>query len=103
MCRCKNRKVEQNTGRQIRQFFTPNCQPGSRSAQLPPRRQAHQYPHVGMVDTHSDGMEGKTVWQYDPHTDPALQFDSQRSTIENLIDEALASGAKTACKQRWSS
>lgn len=45
-------------------------------------------PHVGMVDTHSDGVEGKTVWQYDL----ALQFDSQCSTIENLIDEALASG-----------
>lgn len=51
-------------------------------------------PHVGMVDTHSDGVEGKTVWQYDPHIDPALQFDSQRATIENLIDEALASGDK---------
>ncbi len=51
-------------------------------------------PHVGMVDTHSDGVEGKTVWQYDPHIDPTLQFDSQRSTIENLIDEALASGDK---------
>ncbi len=51
-------------------------------------------PHVGMVDTHSDGVEGKTVWQYDPHIDPALQFDCQRSTIENLIDEALASGDK---------
>lgn len=51
-------------------------------------------PHVGMVDTHSDGIEGKTVWQYDPHIDPALQFDSQRIPIENLIDEALASGDK---------
>ncbi len=51
-------------------------------------------PHVGMVDTHSDGVEGKTVWQYDPHIDPALQFDNQRSTVENLIDEALASGDK---------
>jgi|SRR5690606_28228037 len=51
-------------------------------------------PHVGMVDTHSDGVEGKTVWRYDPHIDPALQFDSQRATIENLIDDydALASG-----------
>ena len=51
-------------------------------------------PHVGMVDTHSDGVEGKTVWQYDPHIDPALNFDSHRSIIENLIDEALASGDK---------
>lgn len=51
-------------------------------------------PPVGMVDTYSDGMEGKTVWQYDPHIDPALNFDSHRATIENLIDEALASGDK---------
>ncbi|MBY0474625.1 MAG: site-specific DNA-methyltransferase [Nitrosomonas sp.] len=51
-------------------------------------------PHVGMVDTHSDGVEGKTLWQYDPHIDPALNFDSHRSTIENLIDDALASGDK---------
>jgi adenine-specific DNA-methyltransferase len=51
-------------------------------------------PHVGMVDTHSDGLEGKTAWQYDPHIDPALNFDSSRSTIETLIDDALASGDK---------
>jgi len=51
-------------------------------------------PHVGMVDTYSDGEEGKTVWQYDPHIDPALNFDSSRSTVENLIDDALASGDK---------
>lgn len=51
-------------------------------------------PHVGMVDTHSDGVEGKRLWQYDPHIDPALNFDSHRSTIENLIDDALASGDK---------
>ena len=51
-------------------------------------------PHVGMVDTHSDGVEGKTAWQYDPHIDPALNFDSSRSTVENLIDDALASGDK---------
>ena len=51
-------------------------------------------PHVGMVDTHSDGVEGKTVWRFDPHIDPALQFDNRRATIENLIDDALASGDK---------
>jgi len=51
-------------------------------------------PHVGMVDTHSDGVEGKTAWKYDPHIDPALNFDSSRSTIETLIDDALASGDK---------
>lgn len=52
-------------------------------------------PHVGMVDTHSDGGEGKTVWQYDPHIDPALNFDCHRSMVGNLIDDALASGIKT--------
>ena len=46
-------------------------------------------PHVGMVGTHSDGVEGKTVWQYDPHIDPALQFDSQCSTVENLISNVM--------------
>lgn len=49
-------------------------------------------PHVGMVDTHSDGVEEEKAWYYDPHIDPALQFDSSRSQVENLIDVALASG-----------
>ena len=51
-------------------------------------------PHVGMVDTYSDGVEAQKTWQYDPHIDPALNFDSSRSTVENLIDDALASGDK---------
>ncbi len=41
-------------------------------------------PHVGMVDTYSDGVEAQKTWQYDPHIDPALNFDSCRSTVENL-------------------
>ena len=49
-------------------------------------------PHVGMVDTHSDGVEEEKEWYYDPHLDPSLNFDSTRSQIENLIDDALASG-----------
>src|SRR5690606_15462212 len=49
-------------------------------------------PHVGMVDTHSDGVEEQKTWSYDPHIDPALNFDSARSQIEKLIDDALASG-----------
>jgi adenine-specific DNA-methyltransferase len=32
-------------------------------------------PHVGMVDTASDGEESETRWAYDPHIDPALNFD----------------------------
>jgi adenine-specific DNA-methyltransferase len=48
-------------------------------------------PHVGMVDTSSDGIESETRWAYDPHIDPALNFDPARAGIETLIDEALAS------------
>jgi len=51
-------------------------------------------PHVGMVDTASDGVEETTTWAYDPHLDPELQFDSSaiRAQAERLIDDALASG-----------
>lgn len=49
-------------------------------------------PHVGMVDTHSDGIEEKATWRYDPHLDPELQFDSSRVQVEKIIDDALASG-----------
>lgn len=51
-------------------------------------------PEVGMVKPENDPDEGKTVYQYDPHLDPALNFDSQRAAIERLIDDALASGDK---------
>jgi len=46
-------------------------------------------PHVGMVDTASDGEESETRWAFDPHIDPALQFGSQRAPVENLLDGAL--------------
>ncbi|PRE26395.1 site-specific DNA-methyltransferase [Burkholderia multivorans] len=49
-------------------------------------------PEVGMVTPATDPNEGKTTWAYDPHLDPALQFDPQRAHIETLIDDALASG-----------
>lgn len=56
-------------------------------------------PHVGMVDTVSDGVEEHTRWSYDPHIDPALQFDVGRAPIENLIDDALASEDPDIMKQ----
>ena len=56
-------------------------------------------PHVGMVDTASDGVEGQTPWAYDPHLDPTLNFDPARAGIENLIDDALASGDETVMRQ----
>ena len=49
-------------------------------------------PHVGMVDTASDSEESETRWAFDPHIDPALNFDPARAGIETLIDDALASG-----------
>lgn len=49
-------------------------------------------PEVGMVTPATDADDRQTRWAYDPHLDPALQFDPQRSRIEALIDEALASG-----------
>ena len=49
-------------------------------------------PEVGMVHAGADPDGDKTVWAYDPHLDPVLNFDSGRAGIENLIDEALASG-----------
>ena len=48
-------------------------------------------PHVGMVDVSSDDDESTKTWAYDPHLAPELQFDGQRSQIEALIDDALAS------------
>ena len=49
-------------------------------------------PEVGMVHPENDPDQPKTKWAYDPHIDPALQFDSERSRIESLIDDALGSG-----------
>lgn len=57
-------------------------------------------PHVGMVDTASDGVEETTTWAYDPHLDPELQFDASanRAEVEALIDDALASGDQEQMK-----
>ena len=49
-------------------------------------------PDVGVVTPDNDPDQPKTVWAYDPHIDPALQFDVGRAQIEALIDDALASG-----------
>ncbi len=49
-------------------------------------------PEVGMVTPGNDADDHSTEWHYDPHIDPALQFDVGRADLERLIDEALASG-----------
>lgn len=48
-------------------------------------------PEVGMVHAETDPDQPKTEWQYDPHLDPELNFDSARASVENLIDDALES------------
>jgi adenine-specific DNA-methyltransferase len=47
-------------------------------------------PEVGLVNTESDPEQPKTAWAYDPHLDPALQFDSARAQADALIADALA-------------
>lgn len=49
-------------------------------------------PEVGMVHPENDPDKPKTTWAYDPHIDPAVQFDIGRAQIEKLIDDALDSG-----------
>lgn len=51
-------------------------------------------PPVGLVTPETDGVEEKQSWAYDPHIDPALQFDgnANRAAVEKLIDDALESG-----------
>ena len=60
-------------------------------------------PEVGMVNAGTDPDGGKTTWAYDPHLDPALNFDIARAGIEKLIDDALASDDRTRCGTRWRS
>lgn len=56
-------------------------------------------PEVGMVTPATDPDAGKTQWAYDPHLDPALNFDPQRARIEQLIDDALESGDSERMRQ----
>ena len=38
-------------------------------------------PPVGLVTPETDCVEEKQKWRYDPHIDPALQFDSSRAEL----------------------
>lgn len=55
-------------------------------------------PEVGLVSETSDPEQPKTTWTYDPHLDPALQFDTARAEAEKLIDDALAGNDPTAMR-----
>ena len=49
-------------------------------------------PEVGLVSEASDPQQPKREWAYNPHLDPVLNFGSARAELENLVDDALASG-----------
>ena len=49
-------------------------------------------PPVGLVTPETDRDAGKKTYAYNPHIDPPLQFESQRSQIERIIDDAIAAG-----------
>ncbi|MCA3286532.1 MAG: site-specific DNA-methyltransferase [Roseomonas sp.] len=56
-------------------------------------------PEVGIVHPENDPDQPKTTYAYDPHIDPALMFDTARTRIETVIDNALASGDVDTMKE----
>lgn len=66
----------------------------------PGKRPLEQYDHkgkqrvnnppVGLVTPELDQDAGKKTYAYDPHIDPALQFDSQGAAMEALLEQGLA-------------
>ena len=46
-------------------------------------------PPVGLVTPETDGQEKTKTYAYDPHIDPSLQFDPQRSQVEQIINGGL--------------
>ncbi|MBV6403358.1 MAG: site-specific DNA-methyltransferase [Flavobacteriales bacterium] len=77
----KARKAEPNTGGEAAILSYRHAQ-----------RRANN-PEVGMVSPETDPDEPRTNYAYNPHLDPALQFDATptRARVEKLIDDALAS------------
>jgi len=76
-----------------------------RSPRKPAKKPIERYEHpdkkrvnnppVGLVTPETDVEEGKKTYRYDPHIDPALQFDSGKGTghaaeIERIIENGLA-------------
>jgi len=55
-------------------------------------------PEVGQVSAETDPDQPKTRWAYDPHLDPALQFDSARAQADSLIADALAGNDPAAMR-----
>lgn len=76
-------------------------QPDTGDAQVlayrhPDRRKNN--PEVGLVNAESDPEQPKTRWAYDPHLDPALQFDPARAQADALIADALAGNDPAAMR-----
>lgn len=59
-------------------------------------------PEVGVVTPATDGVAEPKRYDYDPHIDPALKFDSGRGEVERLIDDALASGNEQVMREALS-
>lgn len=55
-------------------------------------------PEVGLVNEASDPEQPREKWAYNPHLDPVLNFDSARSELETIVDDALASGDEAAMR-----
>jgi adenine-specific DNA-methyltransferase len=55
-------------------------------------------PPVGLVTSQNDRDTGKKRYAYDPHIDPALQFDSQAAEVEAIIDVGLAAESLAEAK-----
>ena len=53
-------------------------------------KQRIKNPPVGLVSEKTDIDSGKKTYCYDPHIDPELLFDNQRSEIEKIIDSGLS-------------
>ena len=59
-------------------------------------------PPVGLVTPETDKETGKKQYTYEQHIDPALQFDSQRSQIEKIIDNGLIANTLEEAKSALS-
>jgi len=59
-------------------------------------------PPVGLVTPDTDRESGKKTYAYDPHLDPPLQLDSQRSQIEKIIDNGLTANTLEKAKSALS-
>ncbi|MDP1690670.1 MAG: site-specific DNA-methyltransferase [Burkholderiaceae bacterium] len=79
---------------------TPSAAPSGASQVISYRHKDKRKnnPQVGLVNEASDPPQPKTTWAYDPHLDPALQFDVGRAGVEGLIDDALARGDEAAMR-----